>query len=100
MKLLRKAPPEPVRPNRSNRPSRSARTSSPSTIGKNLTAGIAQFWYDTRSELRKVVWPTREQTINLTGLVIAVSIAVAAFIGVVDVVLQKFFELLLGGALP
>jgi len=49
-------------------------------------------------ELRKVVWPTREQAVNLTALVIAVSVAVAAFIGVVDIVVQKFFVVLLGGA--
>jgi preprotein translocase subunit SecE len=31
---------------------------------------------ETRSELRKVVWPTREETIRLTGLVIAVSVVI------------------------
>ena len=39
-----------------------------------------------------------KQAVNLTGLVIAVSIAVAAFIGIVDAILQKLFQLVLGGA--
>jgi preprotein translocase subunit SecE len=31
---------------------------------------------ETRSELRKVVWPTREETIRLTGVVIAISLVI------------------------
>ena len=37
------------------------------------------------AELRKVAWPTRETVINLTLIVIAVSIAVGAYIAVLDV---------------
>jgi preprotein translocase subunit SecE len=66
-------------------------------VGKGLVEGVQTFLFDTRSELKKVVWPTREQAINLTGLVIGVAIAVAAFIGVCDLLLQKFFQLLAGG---
>lgn len=98
MRMLRKAPVEPVRPARPARATRATRTVSPTQVGKNLTEGIRQFLYDTRTELRKVVWPTREQAMNLTALVIAVSVAVGAFIGVVDFIVQKLFQLLLGGA--
>lgn len=31
---------------------------------------------ETRSELRKVVWPTREETIRLTVVVIAISVVI------------------------
>jgi preprotein translocase SecE subunit len=101
MKLPRRAPVESVRPTRPVRPARSSRTVSSTGItgfGKTVAAGIREFVYDTRSELRKVVWPTREQALNLTGLVIAASVAVGAFIGVVDLVVQKLFQLILGGA--
>jgi preprotein translocase subunit SecE len=92
--MLRRAPPAPVRPSRSTR---SARSFSPTEVGKNLTAGVSHFIYETRTELRKVVWPSREQAINLTGLVIAVALAVSVFIGAVDAVLEKLFQLLAGG---
>ena len=36
------------------------------------------------SELKKVSWPTRQQTINLTVLVFVVSFAVGIFISVFD----------------
>lgn len=98
MRLLRRAPAEPARPARPTRAARATRTASPTQVGKNLADGIRQFFYDTKSELRKVVWPSREQAVNLTGLVIAVSVAVAAFIGLVDLIVEKVFVLLLGGA--
>ncbi|MEX0710668.1 MAG: preprotein translocase subunit SecE [Chloroflexota bacterium] len=36
------------------------------------------------SELKKVAWPTRQTVINLTLIVLAVSIAVGAYIAVLD----------------
>ena len=39
-----------------------------------------------RSELAKVVWPTRAETIKLTVVVIAVSAGVALFITALDIV--------------
>jgi preprotein translocase SecE subunit len=39
------------------------------------------------SELRKVAWPTRQMVVNLTLIVIAVSIAVGAYIAVLDLLL-------------
>ena len=55
-----------------------------------------RFIRETRSELKKVTWPTREQTTRLTTIVIAVSVAVGAMIGGIDFVFQEFFSLLLG----
>jgi preprotein translocase subunit SecE len=37
------------------------------------------------AELRKVAWPTRQTVVNLTLIVIAVSIAVGAYIALLDV---------------
>ena len=93
MRMLRRAPP-PARP---VRPPKNGRVVAPTNVGRQLVGGVSQFIYDTRTELKKVVWPTREQTLNLTALVIGVSLAVAAFIGIVDVVLQKLVQLLIGG---
>ncbi|MCS6880693.1 MAG: preprotein translocase subunit SecE [Oscillochloridaceae bacterium] len=44
---------------------------------------IVRTFRETRSELRKVVWPTREETIRLTIVVITVSmiIGLILFIG-------------------
>lgn len=43
-----------------------------------------QFVRDTYGELQKVVWPSRQQTTNLTTVVIVVSLAVGGLLGVID----------------
>ena len=100
MRMLRRTPPAPVRP--AARPARPARqTSMPSAVGQELSGiggRVTQWVYDIRAELKKVVWPTREQAINLTALVIGVSLAVAVFIVAIDAILQRVFQLILGGA--
>jgi preprotein translocase SecE subunit len=45
---------------------------------------ITQYLKETRSELNHVAWPTQRQTIVYTILVAALSIGVAAYIGVLD----------------
>jgi preprotein translocase subunit SecE len=54
------------------------------------------FVRDVRSELRKVAWPTQRETINLTAVVIALSVAVGLFLGGTDFVFQELFRFLLG----
>jgi preprotein translocase subunit SecE len=49
-----------------------------------VIARIRRFVEESYSELKKVVWPTREQVRNLTVLVFVVSAAVGVFIAVVD----------------
>ena len=43
-----------------------------------------QFLRDIYAELKKVVWPTREETTNLTVVVIVVSVAVGLLLGLID----------------
>ena len=42
------------------------------------------------AELKKVVWPSRKQTRDHTVMVIAVSIGVALFLGLIDLILERF----------
>ncbi len=45
------------------------------------------FFGEVKNELSKVVWPSREETIRLTGIVIIVSVIVGLFIGSLDYIL-------------
>ena len=47
------------------------------------------------SELRKVVWPTRQEAINLTLIVIGVCAAVGLFLGLVDFGFTEMFRIIL-----
>jgi preprotein translocase SecE subunit len=50
--------------------------------------GIRQYLTEAWSELKKVAWPTRQTVVNLTLIVIAVSIGVGAYIAVLDALLH------------
>ena len=55
---------------------------------------ITAFLKEVRLEMKKVNWPTRQETMKYTLLVIGVSLAVAIFLGGIDfiftAILNKF----------
>ena len=53
---------------------------------KGFCARVAKFFRDTKSELKKVVWPTGKQTLNNTLIVIACVVFVGVFIWIFDAV--------------
>ncbi|MCR4280403.1 MAG: preprotein translocase subunit SecE [Candidatus Komeilibacteria bacterium] len=55
-------------------------------------SAILQYLKDSRTELKKVVWPTKKETIKHTLIVIGVSLFVAVFLGVVDYILTYILE--------
>ena len=67
---------------------------------KNVKPGFfarAGKWFrDMRSELKKVQWPTRKQTINNTLIVIACVVVVGIFIALFDFVAGEAIRLLIG----
>ncbi len=56
---------------------------------------IVKFIKETRAELRKVTWPTRQEALNLTAIVVAVTAAMAVILGVVDYLFSKLFGLII-----
>jgi preprotein translocase subunit SecE len=56
--------------------------------------GIQRWYLDTMSEARKIVWPDRETTKNLTIVVIGISVVLGILLGGIDFVLQRIFEAL------
>ncbi len=56
---------------------------------------IIQFFKDVLAELRKVIWPSRYDTIRYTVTVIVFSLVVAGILGAADYGLLKGFEAIL-----
>jgi preprotein translocase subunit SecE len=50
---------------------------------------------DVVQELKRVTWPTREETMRLTLMVIAVSATVGVFLGLVDIAFSRVFDVIL-----
>ena len=57
---------------------------------------IVRFLKETRAEMRKVTWPTRDELIGSTKIVIIATIVVTIFIGIVDQILTLIIRRLLG----
>jgi preprotein translocase subunit SecE len=57
-------------------------------------ASLARYLRDSRIELKKVNWPSREQTINLTLVVVVVCVVIAAFLGGLDYLFASLVKLL------
>lgn len=53
---------------------------------------IPQFFGEVKSELQKVVWPSRKETLQYTFTVIIFSLVVALILGGFDLLLLKAFE--------
>jgi preprotein translocase subunit SecE len=60
-------------------------------------ARIREFVQDVLAEFRKVTWPSRQELVNSTVVVIVVTVVLAAFLGAIDIVLARAVEWVLGG---
>jgi preprotein translocase subunit SecE len=47
-----------------------------------------EFLKETRMEMKKVTWPTREEALNYTVAIVVISAAVAFFLGGLDFLFQ------------
>lgn len=69
-------------------------------VGLFFTTGLGQkvwsFILESKQEVRKVVWPTREETVRTTLLVFAMVVVVGLLLGVLDKILFESIRLLTG----
>lgn len=60
-------------------------------VKPNITPGFVSEVID---EMKKVTWPTKNQTIRLTTIVVLISLIIGLYIGIIDVLLAKGLELM------
>jgi len=56
---------------------------------------IAKYLKETKAELQKVVWPSRQEVKNLTLIVLGVTAGMSVLLGVVDWLFTKLFSLII-----
>lgn len=61
-------------------------------------SAIGDYLRETRAELKHVAWPTQTQTIVYTLLVAAISIGIAAYLGVFDYIFTGALERLVASS--
>jgi preprotein translocase subunit SecE len=86
----RSAAPAPTQERPKNRPSANAPAARPTGGLGRLRATVD----DITAELRKVTWPTQEETRNLTIVVIGISVFLGVLLGTLDYVLFTLYNLI------
>ena len=68
----------------------------PGRVGADATrrAFNIRFLGDAISELRRVTWPTRQETMRLSIMVVAVAAAVGLFLGAVDMGFAQIIDVI------
>jgi preprotein translocase subunit SecE len=65
------------------------------TLARRQPNFIQRYFRETVGELKKVNWPTRKETTNLTIVVLIVTIGMSGFLGLLDFLFTRFFALVL-----
>ncbi len=60
---------------------------------KRIASGIKRFFKDTKSELKKIAWPSRKTVLNNTGVVIIVLVISSVGIGIIDFIFNALVGL-------
>ena len=64
-------------------------------VAKKKENAILRYFRETRAELRKVRWPSREEAWSLTQIVLAVTVSAAIFLGLLDFLFSRLLAGLL-----
>ena len=63
--------------------------------GEASRGGLFRFIGEVIGELKKVTWPTPQETVRLTLLVIAVSIVIGTALGLIDILFTDLLDIVL-----
>ena len=56
---------------------------------------VRKFLKEVQGELLKVRWPTREETVKMTLIVVGTSIVIGVFLGILDFICAKILGVLI-----
>ncbi len=61
-------------------------------VNEKQEGGLQRWLRETRGELRKVTWPTRDEALRLTYVVIGLSVAMGLLLGGADLILNTLYS--------
>lgn len=64
------------------------------TKKQSFGARAKKFFKECKAELKKVTWPTKEQLIHNTGIIIVFIAIITVILSVLDVAFAKLFQVL------
>jgi preprotein translocase subunit SecE len=63
--------------------------------GRRKENAVVRYFRQTWAELKKVRWPSRREALNLTVIVLSTTVAMSAFLGIVDRLSDLLFSFLI-----
>ena len=57
---------------------------------------ITEYFQETKTELKHVIWPTKEQTFYYTAIVVVLSIVIAYYLGIFDFIFSQVLQKIIG----
>ncbi len=57
---------------------------------------VVKYFREARAEMRKVTWPTRQEALHLTGIVLAVTVVMAVLLWILDILFSGVMSALIG----
>jgi len=66
----------------------------PKAAKPNVFARLGQYFRDVRSEMRRVVWPGRQEVLNSSVVVVVTLIFFVTFTFIVDTIVYQFLALI------
>ena len=64
-------------------------------VNDKQEGGLQRWLRESRGELRKVTWPTREEALRLTYVVMGLSVVMGLILGGVDFILSSLYAFLI-----
>jgi preprotein translocase subunit SecE len=58
-------------------------------ISQNQMSKITEYFKETKTELKHVIWPTKNQTLYYTLIVIVLSVIIAYYLGIWDFIFSQ-----------
>lgn len=65
------------------------------TVAVSRANPLSEYIRETRGELRKVTWPTRDEAWRLTAIVLGVTVAFAVFLWITDSLFSNMIRLII-----
>jgi len=56
---------------------------------------LKKFWSDSKQEFKRVNWPTKEETVKYTLVIIGMSLFLALFLGFFDMIFLKVIQFII-----
>jgi preprotein translocase subunit SecE len=59
---------------------------------KSWPTRVKEFWHDTKSEMRKVTWPSRHEVVGTTGVVLGAVVILGVYLWLCDLAFYRAID--------